>query len=175
MILGAAALWLASCGSGPSTPSSTSQPASSGGSSSQSGSPDACSLYTLADAQRILGSNAKKGTLGDLGSSSPQFSVSTCSYTADSGSGIGDFVSTTVLVRRAQDAGEGKKDFLSVKGQTQGTQDVAGVGEMAYWNPAAGQLNVWKGKDWVIISAGRTAPKNMDVAKQVAAAILARE
>jgi hypothetical protein len=49
------------------------------------------------------------------------------------------------------------------------------VGEAAYWNPSTGQLSVWKGRDWVIISAGRAGPRNLDIARQVAYAILQRD
>jgi hypothetical protein len=138
--------------------------------------PDACALYTLADAQQILGSNARRGVSEDVGSPSPQYRVSSCSYTATPNQGAaGGFVSTTVLVRRAQDSGRGKQDFLTVRQQTQGVLNVGRLGESAYWNPRTGQLHVWKGTDWIIISAGRTGPRNMELAKQVAAVILQRE
>jgi hypothetical protein len=64
---------------------------------------------------------------------------------------------------------------MSVKQQTQGVLDVNRVGDSAYWNPRTGQLHVWKGSDWIIISAGRTGPRNMEIAKQVAGVIVQRD
>lgn len=136
---------------------------------------DACALYTLTDAQKILGANAKPGTPGKLGPPSQQYTTSACSYTSSSGSGSPSFVSTTVLVRRASDPTQGKRDFVSARNKIPRSQEVAGVGEAAYWNPSTGQLSVWKGRDWVIISAGRAGPRNLDIARQVAYAILQRD
>jgi hypothetical protein len=166
-LLASLAIGLGGCGFG--------SPAQTRSGASTSLAPDACSLYTLADAQRILGGSARKGPSDDVGSPSPQYRVSTCSYTSTSGQGATGFVSTTVLVRRAADPGRGKQDFLSVRQQTQGVLDVGRLGESAYWNPRTGQLHVWKGTDWIIISAGRTSPRNMDIARQVAAAVLQRD
>src|SRR5258708_365347 len=47
----------------------------------------ACNIFTLADAKKVLGDTAKGGDNGTT-TSSDALSVSTCSYTQDSGSNV---------------------------------------------------------------------------------------
>ena len=59
----------------------------------------------------------------------------------------------SLMIRQAGSKEEAQQIFLSSKRAYSGV-DVAGLGELAYRAAAPAQLNVLKGADWLIISAG---------------------
>jgi hypothetical protein len=45
-----------------------------------------------------------------------------------------------------------------------GAQDVLGIGQQAFWNPALGQLNILKDGNWYIVSSGPIDPRKHTLA-----------
>lgn len=132
----------------------------------------ACSIFTLAEAKQALGDSAKGGeNTGDT--SSDDLSVSTCSYTQDSGSNVpvSSSNSATLLVR-APKTGAGITSNESQFGPLKpaNSQHVSGYGDNAYWDPQYGQLNILKHNTWYILSNGPITPssRTLDQAKQLA-------
>lgn len=138
----------------------------------------ACSIFTLADAKQILGDTAKGGEAGDE-TSSADLTVSTCSYTQDSGANVpvSGGKSASLLVR-APKTGAGitsnENQFGPLK--PTGAEPVAGYGDNAYWDPQLGQLNILKNNAWYILSNGPVTPaaRTLDEAKQLADLLIAR-
>ncbi|MGH7156826.1 MAG: hypothetical protein ACREGG_01815 [Candidatus Saccharimonadales bacterium] len=120
----------------------------------------ACNVFTLADAKKLLGDNAKGGQTSDS-SSSIDLAVSACTYTADAGSNapVSSGKSATLLVR-APKTEQGETSNQDQFGPLKPTSvtDVSGYGDKAYWDPQYGQLNILKNDDWYILSYGPITP-----------------
>lgn len=136
----------------------------------------ACDILTEATAKNILGDAAAKGDL-PAGSqvSTKDLSVSSCIYTAKIDPAAAVRISNTkgvsVLVRAAKTnsgAASNKAQFGSAK--PAGVQDVAGIGDAAFFNPQYGQLNVLKGGNWYILSnySGSTTGGTLESNKKLA-------
>lgn len=118
----------------------------------------ACDVLTEATAKNILGDAAAKGDLPAASQvSTKDVSVSSCVYTAKIDPAAAVRLSNTkgvsVLVRAAKTnsgSDSNKSQFGSAK--PAGVQDVAGIGDAAFFNPQFGQLNVLKGGNWYILS-----------------------
>lgn len=118
---------------------------------------DACSIFTLADAKLLLGTDAKGGENG-VSTSSEDLSVSTCTYT-DSDTPASTSQSATLLVRAPKtEKGitSNHNEFGPLK--PTGVQDVPGYGDSAYWDAEHGQLNILKNNNWYILSNGPVTP-----------------
>lgn len=118
---------------------------------------DACDVLTEVTAKNILGDAAAKGDLPGSQVSTKDVSVSSCVYTAKIDPAVAVRLSNTkgvsVLVRAAKTnsgSDSNKSQFGSAK--PAGVQDVAGIGDAAFFNPQFGQLNVLKGGNWYILS-----------------------
>jgi hypothetical protein len=129
----------------------------------------ACDIYTFNKAQEILGNGTK------LSESSPDVKsgntlVSTCTYT-DGSTSPKTLQVSTVLVRSSTD-NSSIQGFTSAKPAD--AVAISGFGDQAYWNPTLGQLNILKGKNWVIISSGSGAVsgRTLEQPKQIAALIV---
>ncbi len=109
----------------------------------------ACDVFTLKDAQSVLGQGASK-TSSQTDSVNNQKSVTTCLYSYDPGS-FSDLVNASVLLQGSP-SDSAMQSFE--EGRPEGAQDVKGYGDQAYWDPNLGQLHILKGQYWVIISAG---------------------
>jgi hypothetical protein len=134
---------------------------------------DACSLFTEQEAKTVLGSAATKGS-DTVPSSTADINVSSCTYTNNAGV-VSDIRVTTVLIRSAlsdQGADSNKNAFNT--GRPAGVEAVNGYGSDAYWNPAAGQLNILKDDAWMIINTGASLPTQRTLAdtKVVAALVV---
>jgi len=111
----------------------------------------ACKLLTLEDATAVLG----RGTAAVPGQPEihgDDVSITTCNYTVVTGKGANDSRSITLLVRlpkNAEAARYNKANFGVQK--PAGVQDVAGIGDAAYWAASISQLNVLVGDTWYII------------------------
>ncbi len=109
---------------------------------------NACKLLTKEIASAYLG-NVNEPTLSDTAGV-----VSTCSYSESV-----NFKSLTLLVRRSQDNVESATVNSSAKAESKNisgvdAEDVPGLGDSAYWaGGALNQLNVFNGRDWLILSA----------------------
>ncbi|HET9721593.1 MAG TPA: hypothetical protein VFP32_01000 [Candidatus Saccharimonadales bacterium] len=120
----------------------------------------ACDIFTLADAKKLLGDNAKGGQ-STPDKSSSDLSVSTCSYTADSGSNapVSSNNSASLTVRTpSSSAGTqvGQKEFDYPPAPQD--QKVTGYGDDAYWDAQTGQLNILKNNIWYVLSYGPATP-----------------
>ena len=112
----------------------------------------ATSILTPEVAQRILSAPveaAKANSEADMTSGATV--VSRCSYSVKGDSPMATRVS--LMLRRAGTTEEAKAIFLASK-QTYHGEDIGGLGDAAYRTAAPAQLNVLKGKNWLIISAG---------------------
>lgn len=147
------------------------QPASNGQNSSTFTGKDACTYLTQSVANATLGSGAEKGAGSNT--SSDDVSVSTCTYTSASDGtleSIKNLRSASLLVRAPlSQAGvnSNKQPFDPIKS---GNQTVTGYGELAFWDPQLGQLNVYKGGAWLIMTVGPAKPteRTLDDAKKFA-------
>lgn len=133
---------------------------------------NACTIFTLADAKQLMGDTVKGGVNPAFESSS-DFDVSTCTYTQDQGANapVSARKSATLQVQAPKtDIGiaSNQKEFGALKPAA--TQDIAGYGDQAYWDPEHGQLNILKDNIWYILSYGPSTPteRTLDQAKQLA-------
>lgn len=139
---------------------------------------NACTIFTLADAKQLLGDTAKGG-VNPIYDSSPEFDVSTCTYTQDQGANtpVSSKKSATLLMQAPKtDTGiaSNQKEFGPFKAGS--VQDVTGYGDQAFWDPEHGQLNILKNNVWYILSYGPSTPsqRTLDQAKQLADLVIAK-
>jgi hypothetical protein len=112
----------------------------------------AAKVLTPEVAQRILSAPveaAKVNSEADMTSGATV--VSRCSYLVKGDSPM--TIRVSLMLRRAGTTEETKAIFLASK-QTCHGEDIGGLGDAAYRTAAPAQLNVLKGKSWLIISAG---------------------
>ncbi|MHB1055548.1 MAG: hypothetical protein ACYC6B_09285 [Thermoleophilia bacterium] len=119
---------------------------------------DACDVLTATVARQILGDAAARGDLPAGSTSTKDVSVSSCVYTAKIDPGAAVRISNTkgvsVLVRSAKtDAGANPNRAQFGTGRPAAAQDVAGLGDDAYFDTQYGQLNVLKGGNWYIVTS----------------------
>jgi len=112
----------------------------------------ACQAFTLADARKILGQEAKASTAnGSSDSQSGDLAVSVCSYSG-AADAVEDTQTVTVLARSAKSsAGATSNDSLFGKDKPKGKQDVPGVGQSAFWDAQLSQLSVLQDHNLYII------------------------
>jgi hypothetical protein len=138
----------------------------------------ACSIFTLADAKQVLGDTAKGGSANEQ-NSSEDLTVTSCSYTQDSGTNapVSSGKTAGLLVRAPKTstaATSNDNQFGPLK--PTGAQDVSGYGDSAYWDPQYGQLNILKNNTWYILSNGPVTPasRTLDEAKQLADILISK-
>jgi hypothetical protein len=130
----------------------------------------ATKVFTEEMAQRILSAPvqpAERNKEADLKNGA--VTVSRCSYSAK-----GDAVlpiTLSLMLRRAGSPAEAKSIFLSSKSTYKG-EAVAGLGDDAYHTAAPAQLNVLKGANWLIISAGAFPKEDRALQEKTANEIL---
>ena len=114
----------------------------------------ACELFTQSEAQELLGGTAFN-TISEKPVLSKNVSTSKCGY-ADGNADKEKVVIAAINVRSGiNDAGvEQNKTEFSAGTPTRGVEEVKDLGDKAYFNVAAGQLNVLNGRDWIIFSYG---------------------
>lgn len=114
----------------------------------------ACSLLSKDEAKEMLGDQVL-----DRAPASPTLqndvATSKCSYT-DMNPEQDQMKVAAIAVRSAvTDKGtdKNKREFAAAK-LNPGMQTVNNVGDNAFFNPELGQLNILKGRDWIILSYG---------------------
>ena len=126
----------------------------------------AAKIFTAEVAQRIFGAPATPGKVNsEADTKSGGAVISRCSYSVK-----GDGTTATsvgLMLRRAGTTEEAKTIFLASK-QTYHGEEIGNLGDAAYRTAAPAQLNVLKGRDWIIISAG-AFPKADPVLQEKAA------
>jgi hypothetical protein len=112
----------------------------------------AATIFTPDVAQRILGAPAEAAKINfEADMKNGAAVVSRCSYLMKNDAGTATHIS--LLLRRAASVEEGKAIFLASK-LTYHDEEITNLGDAAYRSTAPAQLNVLKGKNWLIISAG---------------------
>lgn len=133
----------------------------------------ACGIFTLADAKRLLGDSVKGGD-NPADTSSQDIDVTTCNYLQDlSSSNVpvssGKTASLTVKIPKTADGIKSNQgQFGPIK--PSGVEDISGYGDNAYWDTEHGQLDILKNNTWYILSNGSTTPssRTLDEARQMA-------
>lgn len=131
----------------------------------------ACSVFTLSDAQSVLGQGATQ-TPSHTDSITAQKSITSCLYTYDPGS-FSDVVVASVQLQGSVPA-QAKTSFTDARPAN--AQDVSGYGDQAYWDPNLGQLQIVKGQYWLIISGGSgpASQRDQDLPRKIADIIIKR-
>lgn len=146
--------------------------------SSTSKPKQACSIFTLSDAKKVLGATVKGGASPANGSSN-SLTVSTCSYSQDleSGASTSAGQAATLLVR-APKTTSGAESNNNQFGPLRPADavSVSGYGQSAYWDPQFGQLDILKNNTWYILSSGPLTPssRTLDHTKQLADILIAK-
>jgi hypothetical protein len=98
--------------------------------------------------------------------------VSSCTYSSKNPPTPRDIAIVSLLIRRATDVKEAKVIFDTSRQTFKGV-DVAmqGVDE-AFWTDSLQQLNLLKGRDWLMITTGKMGAKTQEQAVQTANLIL---
>lgn len=114
----------------------------------------ACDLLTPAEAQSLLGEQIN-GVDKNEPTITGDLATSKCSY-SDLNAGADNMKVAAVAVQSGiNDDGvsKNKSDFSTANAQP-GIETVTGIGDMAFYNPTSGQLNVFDDRDWIILSFG---------------------
>jgi hypothetical protein len=126
---------------------------------------NACALLTLNEAKTLLGDKTING-VNQTPVQSGDLTLSKCGY-SDGLPDVSNAVVAAIIVRSGiNDAGIAlnKAQFTAGK-PSAGIQDVAGIGDSAYFNVGLGQLNILKDSTWIIVSYGSgSAPQGNSLA-----------
>ena len=126
---------------------------------------DACDVYTAEDASKILGTTANPEPVNPK-VKRPKV-IPNCTYT---GNKDGKAVATSVQFRWAKTDEEAKKAFDEARLQFQTKPLILSGVQEAFWSGKTGQLNVRKGRTWVIMSTGseKASERFVDDTKKMA-------
>jgi hypothetical protein len=131
----------------------------------------ASKILTAELAQKILGAPVEASGSGMADTEIGQTWVSRISYRAKTGGASAPSVS--LLIRHASAAADAKTIFESSKATFHG-EDVAGLGDAAYRTKSPAQLDILKGTNWLIISAGTFSNPDPAIQEKAAREILAK-
>ena len=128
---------------------------------------DACEVFTVADAEKALGT-AASGEPVNPKVKRPKV-VSACAYT---GSKDGKAVAAKAQFRFARNEAESHRAFEDARLQLQ-TKPMLMPGAEAFWSGKTGEMHVRKGRTWVTVSAGPAAvnERDLEAARKLAEAI----
>lgn len=131
----------------------------------------ACDIFSLKDAVAVLGDGATQTTSLKTPANG-QKTVTNCLYSYDPGS-LSDLVTVNLLLQGAA-PNQAKQSFENARPKN--AKVIKGYGDGAYWDPALGQLDILKGKYWLIVSAGTGdfSQRTPDLARRVADIIVKR-
>jgi hypothetical protein len=136
---------------------------------------DACAILTPVEAEQLLGEKVYSvDTKGSLVTGN--IATSKCSYT-DQNRDTSKILVAAIAVRSGvNDKGvqQNKTDFTSRR-PSNGVETVDNLGDSAYFNLVNGQLNILKGRQWIVLSYGvGTAPEanTLDMALKLAHKVL---
>lgn len=114
----------------------------------------ACGVFTEQKAKEMLGDQTLHQTPDDP-TLQDNVATSKCSYT-DRNPDQDQMLVAAVAVRSGvndKGADKNKREFAAAK-LNQGMQSVEQLGDSAFFNPQLGQLDVLRGRDWIIVSYG---------------------
>lgn len=135
---------------------------------------NACDLLTLNEAKQFLGDKALASS-----SSNPVVSKNTasskCGY-SDSNPDVNSMIVAAIVVRSGindQGVTQNKIDFANSI-PSKNVKTINDLGDKAYFNESLGQLNILRGREWIILSYGvgstpelNTADKAIELAHKV--------
>jgi len=127
----------------------------------------ACDILTQDIADKVVGKPTKAdASNADAPKDVDHLVISSCTFKSVDGT------STTTLLWRAAKDTEGSAHDKEQFGPNKplNAESVTGYGDTAYWDADFKQLNILKGPNWYILTAGPTEPanRNLDQAKQFA-------
>jgi hypothetical protein len=131
----------------------------------------AAQVLTAELAQKILGVPVESSSTSSADTEIGQTWVSRISYRAKGGGASAPSVS--LLIRHAASDADAKPIFESSKETFHG-EDVSGLGDAAYRTKSPAQLDVLKGANWLIISAGTFQNPDLATQEKAAREILAK-
>jgi len=142
----------------------------------------ACELFTLEDAKKVLGDTAVKSEeAANNSASSEDIEVSQCIYQLPAGGDIASIASqkqASLLVRspKTQAGSDSNNDYFNGTSKPSNTQVVSEYGDVAFWSPDYGQLNILKSNQWYILQVGPAAlgARTQDDAKKMASIIISK-
>jgi hypothetical protein len=128
---------------------------------------DACDLFTIDEARRVLGANAEAEPVNPK-ARKPKV-VATCTWWA---SKDGKPVSASATFRFARNESDARRAFDEEKLKFQ-TKPMLIGDATAFWSAKQGALQMLKGRTWVVVSVGGAKPvdRDMDASKRVAEAL----
>lgn len=139
---------------------------------------EACDVFTLSDAQAVLGGNVEAVPGNGRGRTELNGILTThCAYSLGTDN-VNDMVNVGLLVRAAQNAdgaagNENEFSTLRASGATQ----VKGYGDAAFWAQQLSQLNIKVENNWYIISntkGSRAGTGSLEQSKAVADEIISK-
>ena len=134
---------------------------------------NACDVLTARAAKEVLGTVGAVST-PPPSNASAHVDVSSC-VRSNALSAADQAESASLLMRVARSArgAQGNAAVFASGSRPAGSQEVAGYGEKAFWNPAFGQLSILNEGNWYILAAGPINPKqrSLEDAKKLADAI----
>ncbi len=129
-------------------------------------------ILTVDLAQKILGSPPESNAMPAMPDTEiGKTWVSRMSYSSKAGGAASTEIS--LLIRHGDSADQAKVIFESSKATFKGV-DVAGLGDAAYRTQTPAQLDILKGPNWLIISAGTVREPNPALQEKAAREILTR-
>ena len=163
----------ASCSSGPDDKSAgTATPATTAGAPSptKTAAPlDLQQLLTKADVEAILGKQVAHPTTSNAGGT-----VFTCNYMAK------DSSSLNMFARVSPDSAAARRLFEQAQAMSKNLsktdpEPIAGLGDLAYWTGGdLNQLNVLKGRYWIIFSAPFAKEQAQELTQKAATLVMQR-
>jgi hypothetical protein len=132
---------------------------------------DACQVFTHADAQKALGTEAA-GEPVNPRVKRPRV-VTSCAYT---GTKDGKPVEARVQYRFAQNAAELQRAFEEAQLKIATKPLMIKGAEASFWSAKTGQMNLRKGRTWLTVHVGSPKPveREVDSARALAEALAAR-
>ena len=130
---------------------------------------DACRVFTQADAEKALGTAAAGET------ASPKVKrpkvVAACAY---NGFKDGKPVEARAQFRFHRTDADAQRDFDAARLQYQTKPLVLSGSDASFWSARTGQMNVRKGRTWIMVSVGppKLSEREMDPAKNLAEALV---
>jgi hypothetical protein len=117
---------------------------------------DACDVFTQAEAEKALGTTAATDPVNPK-VKRPKV-IPNCTY---HGFKDGKAVSATVQFRFGKTEGDAERAFEDARMQFQ-TKPMLISGTQAFWSGKTGQMNLRKGRTWIIVMVGGDKPGERD-------------
>jgi len=117
---------------------------------------EACDLFTLNDAEKIIGAAGSIGNANLGNHTTKDTAITTCPYSNASGNAAAGSTSQTITLlvhygKTAAGKTANQKGYDAA--DTSGAVTVSGLGDKAFYDPSLGQLNVIKSNYWLTSSS----------------------